>query len=573
MSPASDVFSAASDSGVLPIDEPIVVEHPDAIQWSNDCDVLVVGFGAAGASAALEAKAHGASVIVVDRFGGGGASARSGGVVYAGGGTAYQQRAGFNDTVEAMYEYLRQEVGEAVSESTLHDFCSNSTAMISWLESLGIEFDSTVPPHKTSYPPDGYYLYFSGNEAVSQFAGKFPPAPRGHRVKGAGLSGSVMFKAMRNAVTSAGIASMTQSAVRRLVVDSCGAVLGAEVRQLTKGSKAARRHQRLSRWADTLNYGAAALSDLVRRRALAIEQSSARPLLIRARGVILTTGGFIFNRAMVARSAPAYLHNFRLGTSGCDGSGIRLGQSVGGDAAHLERVSAWRFINPPLAWARGIVVDSKGTRFCNEEVYGALLGHEMCEHHDGKAWLVIDSRLRRDATREALFGGLWKFQSMPALMLMLIAKRGRTIEDLARKIGADPTMMRETLLAYNATAPGGADPMGKSQAMRQALDSPPYYAVDISAGSSVFPCPAITLGGLRVDEATGAVKASNGDSLAGLYAAGRAAVGIASNHYVSGLALADCIWSGRRAGRSASNIKTFKASEQHTSAASFKRAL
>ena len=101
----------------------------------------------------------------------------------------------------------------------------------------------------------------------------------------------------------------------------------------------------------------------------------------------LTSRAF-FNREMVSRHAPAYLNNFRLGTSGCDGSGIRLGQSVGGEAAHLERVSAWRFINPPLAWVRGMIVDGEGRRFCNEEVYGARMGYEMCEHHGGRAWLV-----------------------------------------------------------------------------------------------------------------------------------------------------------------------------------------
>ncbi len=566
-STASDVTADALKTGVLPIDKPILAEHADAIGWSTECDVLVVGFGAAGASAALEASQHGARVCITDRFDGGGASAKSGGVVYAGGGTAYQKRAGFNDTAEAMHEYLGHEVGDAVSESTLRDFCAQSNAMLAWLESLGIEFDSTVPPKKTSYPPDGFYLYFSGNEAVPQFAGQYPPAPRGHRVKGAGLSGSVMFKAMRTAVAAAGVTVMTQSAVRRLVVDSSGAVLGAEVWQIPGDTKDARRHRRLSRLADRLNYGAARISDLVRRRALAIELSSARPVLVRARGgVVLSTGGFIFNRAMVARHAPGYLRNFRLGTSGCDGSGIRLGQSAGGDAAHLERISAWRFINPPIAWARGMVIDPQGRRFCNEEVYGALLGHEMCEHHGGKAWLVIDSRLRGEAIREALFGGLWTFQSIPAIVLTLAAKRGRTIEQLAHKIGADPSLMRQTWDAYNSGARGGDDAMGKSPAMRQLIDAPPFYALDVSVGSPVFPCPAITLGGLRVDEQTGAVKQANGACVPGLYAAGRAAVGIASNHYVSGLALADCIWSGRRAGRSASKATTDTSSQVRATA-------
>ncbi len=557
------------ESGAVPIGLPIRVARGDAIRWDATCDVLVVGLGAAGACAAIEAARAGAKVIAVDRFGGGGASAKSGGVVYAGGGTSYQHAAGYHDTPEAMFEYLRREVGDAVTEPTLRSFCEQSPAMIAWLESLGVAFDSTVPPKKTSYPPDGYYLYFSGNEVVPEHAGAHPPAPRGHRVKGSGLSRAVLFRALRKAADAAGVTVLTQAAVRRLVVDSAsGEVLGAEVWQLAPDSPAARRHRWLSRWADQLNYyGAAALSDAARRRALALEMRGAKPQLVRARGgVVLSSGGFIFNRAMVARHAAGYLRNLRLGTSGCDGSGIRLGLSAGGACGRMERVSAWRFINPPLAWARGMIVDRQGRRFCNEEVYGALLGHEMCEHHSGCAWLIIDSFLRREAVREALFGGLWMFQSLPAIVLTLRAKRGHSIDELARRIGADPATLGRTLESYNAAARGADDTLGKSAAMRHALDQLPFYALDVSVGSRAFPCPAITLGGLLADQETGAVKRSNGGDVAGLYAAGRAAVGIASNHYVSGLALADCIWSGRRAGSSAAKAAAAHSAEARASA-------
>ncbi|HLI81979.1 MAG TPA: FAD-binding protein, partial [Candidatus Binataceae bacterium] len=479
----------------------------------------------------------------------------------------YQKKAGFDDTPDAMFEYLRHEVGDAVSEATLRSFCASSVPMILWLAELGVEFDATVPPKKTSYPPDGYYLYFSGNEAVPQFAGKYPPAPRGHRVKGAGLSGAVMFQSLRAGAAAAGARVMLQAGVRRLAIDSRGAVLGAEVWKLPEGSRAARSHRRLARLADRLSYLDAGLSDRVRRRALALEIAHAHPRLVRVRGgVVLSTGGFIFNRAMLARHAPGYLHNFRLGTTGCDGSAVRLGESVGGAAAHLERVSAWRFINPPLAWGRGIVVDSQGRRFCNEEVYGALLGHHMCEEHGGKAWLILDSRLRREAMREAMFGGLWMFQSMPAIVLSLRARRGNSIEELAHRIGADPSTMRATLESNNGAARGGDDAFGKSAAMRQALEAPPYCALDISVRSATFPCPAITLGGLRVDEETGAVINRAGNAIKGLYAAGRAAVGLASNHYVSGLALADCIFSGRRAGLAAAKASQDRPTRLHATA-------
>jgi 3-oxo-5alpha-steroid 4-dehydrogenase len=541
-----------ADSAATPIGEPLRTDG--ALAWDEECDVLVVGFGAAGACAAIEAARAGARVIAVDRFGGGGASAKSGGVIYAGGGTRHQKAAGYGDSPEAMHEYLQKEVGDAVSPAALRAFCERSVEMIEWLESLGVEFDAAVPPHKTSYPADGFYLYFSGNETVAAYAGRHPPAPRGHRVKGAGLSGSLLFAALAARAREAGARLDPQSAVRRLVVDGAsGAVSGAELWTLDGGSDAARRHQRLDRWTARAGYASSALSDRLRRRVLEVELSGARRRLVRARaGVILSTGGFIFNRSMVAQHAPRYLRHYRIGTSGCDGSGILLGQSVGGRAARLERVSAWRFINPPLAWVQGMVVDGAGRRFCNEEVYGAKLGHEMCEHHDGKAWLILDAAVRREAMAEVLSGKLWAFQRWPALFLMLTAaKRARSLEALARRIGADPEALLDGWRRHRDAARGGVDPLGKSRELLRPLETPPFYALEISAHLSAFPCPAITLGGLCVDEATGAVQREGGAAIDGLFAAGRAAVGIASHHYVSGLALADCIWSGRRAGRAA----------------------
>src|SRR5207244_656054 len=141
-----------------------------AVNWDRTCDVLIVGHGGAGAAAAIAAKEAGASVIVAERFEGGGATAKSGGVVYAGGGTRHQQAVGYNDTPEDMCRYLRQETGDAISEATLRRFCEDSCALIEWLESIGANFESTIAPPKTSYPKDGIYLYYSGNEAVPAYA-------------------------------------------------------------------------------------------------------------------------------------------------------------------------------------------------------------------------------------------------------------------------------------------------------------------------------------------------------------------------------------------------------------------
>ena len=118
------------DTSTTPIAAPLRLDNPDAFSWQARCDAIVVGFGAAGACAALEAAAGGREVIVAERFEGGGASIKSGGVVYAGGGTPYQAEAGYHDTPRAMADYLRQEVGDVVSETTLQSFCARSRDML-----------------------------------------------------------------------------------------------------------------------------------------------------------------------------------------------------------------------------------------------------------------------------------------------------------------------------------------------------------------------------------------------------------------------------------------------------------
>ncbi|GAG19722.1 unnamed protein product, partial [marine sediment metagenome] len=165
----------------------------------DDFDVIVVGFGAAGASAALEAAESGARVAILDRFHGGGATAASGAVIYAGGGTPYQGAAGYDDTPEAMHRYLKLEVGDVVSDTTLRRFCEQSTENIAWLEESGVPFEASLCPFKTSYPTDDYYLYFSGNELVHPYKEQAKPAPRGHRAKGRGISGLTLFRGLREA--------------------------------------------------------------------------------------------------------------------------------------------------------------------------------------------------------------------------------------------------------------------------------------------------------------------------------------------------------------------------------------
>ncbi|WCM49663.1 FAD-binding protein [Pseudomonas sp. WJP1] len=551
---------AAVNSTCTPIQPALQVADVDAVHWDDQCDVLVIGWGAAGACAALEARANGADVLVADRFTGGGASAKSGGVVYAGGGTRQQMAAGFADTPEAMFTYLRHETQGVVTDATLQRFCQDSVANLAWLEGHGVPYAHSMPPGgKTSYPSDGHFLYYSGNELVPSHRDELPPAPRGHRTVGKGQCGAVLYSHLKAACLRNGVRPKLQAAARRLVIDPTGQVLGAELWCLPAGSAQAQLHARWAARAERLQNFAPRYCDKLRQRVHQLECDFARPQLVRARrGVVLSTGGFIFNRELISQHAPKFRRNFKVGATGCDGSGLRLGLSAGAVGDRLQRVSAWRFINPPLCWPKGIVVNTLGQRFVNEEVYGATLGQPLCEEQGGKAWLVLDARLRGQSIKQALFAGYWWFQSLPALLLMLRGvRKGQSIEQLAQVTGMRADVLRGSLLAYNAAARGDAeDAFGKSRDSRQVLDQGPFYACDISVGNPVFPLGALTLGGLKVDEASGAVVDDQGQPIPGLYAAGRTAIGIPSHLYVSGLSLADCVFSGRRAGRSLTTAGT-----------------
>ena len=226
---------------------------------------------------------------------------------------------------------------------------------------------------------------------------------------------------------------------------------------------------------------------------------------------------------------------------------------MGGIGQDLNNISAWRFITPPAVWPKGLVVNTKGERFCNEQVYGAKLGYEMMEKQGGKAWLIIDSKLRRQAAWQCLFGGLWAFQSMPALALMYkVAVKGKSVADLAQKLNLDAALLQRQSDTANAAARGEIDdPMGKSTDMRHEFKGGSLFAIDISISQKMFPLAVLSLGGLKVNEDSGAVIDGAGRDIPGLYAAGRTAIGIASSRYVSGLSLADCVFSGRRAGKAA----------------------
>ena len=551
-----------------PAEPPLVLTKSNVDAWDEEADVVVVGFGGAGACAALEANAQGARVLVLDRFHGGGATAISGGVFYAGGGTHIQREAGVSDDADEMFRYLSLEVKGVVSEETLRDFCEKSVDNLTWLEGHGVPFDASLCPYKTSYPTDDYYLYYSGNEGFSPYKDAAKPAPRGHRAKGTGLPGESFYEPLRESAHRAGIEVEYETRVTRLLIDSQNQVLGAEYRQIKKGFWS-RLYRRLHQAGIAIVKYHPKTAAKLRGRCFQIEAEHSVVKRVRAvKGVILAAGGFIYNRAMVKGIAPKYRTGMPLGTSSDNGSGILLGQSVGGKTDLMDRISAWRFINPPEAFAKGMIINQSGERYINEFMYGAAVGEAMVEHNDGVAILVINGELKKIAREQCKPGKAQWFQRAPALLnLWFNSKEAKTVEELAKVAKVPVDALRRTLEDYNEAADGKAsDRFGKDPDKMHAMRKGPYFAINAGIKSKRFPCPTLTLGGLVVDERTGQVKGEDGGVIPGLYAAGRNAVGVCSRQYVSGLSIADCVYSGRRAGGAAARGEVYAEKDSPTPA-------
>lgn len=534
------------------VQDPLRLDDPEQAQWFDEADVVVLGFGGAGASAALEAKTSGDSVIVIDRFEGGGATAISGGVYYAGGGSKYQTQNNYDDNADEMYNYLQLETQGVVKDETLRKFCDESLDNLAWLESHGVVFDGTPSPVKTSYPSQPYYLYYSGNEGVPAYAEKAKPAPRGHRAVGKGLSGAAFYDPLKARALSLGVKPYLQSQAQRLVLDAHNRVIGVEVKQLPAGSEAAQKHAKYQNIVSKVQTFVPGVAAKYKAKLAKLEADYAQTRLIRARkGLVLSAGGFIMNRNMVKHYAPKFRPAMPLGNTGCDGSGIRLGQSVGGATDLMQRVSAWRFINPPLAWATGIVVNQEGRRYVNEQCYGAKIGYHMVEENDGVGYLILDKKQFWQALGQAMPWKIWFFQAIPAVMNSFFgSKKGKTLVELAAKLKMPAEQLVKSVSDYNTGVKAGVDAFGKASDFSSEIDQGPFYALDIGVASKIFPLPTLTFGGLKVDEASGQVLDDQGAAIEGLYAAGRNAVGVASNLYVSGLSIADCVFSGRRAAQS-----------------------
>lgn len=466
----------------------------DVARFDRECDVLVVGFGCAGACAAIEAAQAGARVLVVERAGGaGGTSINSGGFLYLGGGTALQRALGYEDSPEAMFAYMMAACGPAPDAALIAPYCEGSVEHFDWIVKQGVPYRASFFPgnHEPFWTDDG--LTYSGSEHVHPFCEIARPAPRGHAPQSVRDKGALLMNRLIARAISAGIDTAWQSRCDALVVERDGRVVGAAVSTLD-GERT-----------------------------------------VRARlGVVLTAGGFVFNDAMLARYAPELRRcGFKVGSESDDGLGIRLGIAAGGQAIRMDAGDVSLAIFPPNRLRAGIFVNRQGQRFLNEDVYFGRAGETVLFHQGGRAYLVVD---------ESCF-------ERPEMFPIELAGVGGSIAELEAEVGFPTGALQATVAYYNAHAEKGEDPLfRKRREWLAPLVTPPFAAIDLAVEQPFY--GVFTLGGLQID-AQGRVIGASGEPVPGLYAAGRTTSGVAKQGYSSGMSLGDGSFFGRRAGRHA----------------------
>ncbi|MBL8348659.1 MAG: FAD-dependent oxidoreductase [Rubrivivax sp.] len=541
-----------------------------------DCDLLVIGSGAAGLATAITARKAGLDVLVVEKeplFGG--TTAFSGGVMWVPG-NPVSRRAGIQDTREAARRYLQSETGEFFDAEAADAFLEHGPAAIEFFErETSVQFVPTLYPDYHPTMPGGVDIGrailaapFDIRELGPEMARLRPPLSTitfiGMMFNSSNADLKHFFRATKSFTSALYVAKRLVKHVVELVRYRRGVLV-------TSGNALAARLAKsafdlgIPIWTET---PATALTVVQGRVVGATVQRQGQPVAVQARrGVVLASGGFAHD---VARLKRAYPHVARGGEhcspvpSGNTGDGARLAESVGGTVPiRFPNAAAWMPVSkvpfkdgrtgvfPHLLdrYKPGVIgVLRNGERFCNEtESYHdvgdamikacAALGEGQGGSRETAMWLVCDAKAM------AKYGlGYVKPAPMPHGRFVKNGYlfKGDTLEALARSAGIDPAGLARTVTRFNEDAVHGedhqfergrtsfnrylADPEVKPNPCVAPLAQGPFFAIKLVMGDLG------TFDGIRTS-AVGEVLRDDGGAIPGLYAAGNDRASMMGGNY------------------------------------------
>jgi 3-oxosteroid 1-dehydrogenase len=519
-------------------------------------DVVVIGSGAAGMTAALTAAKQGLSCVVVEKaptFGG--SAARSGAGIWIPNNPVILA-AGVPDTPAKAAAYLSAVVGSDVPADRQQSFLSHGPAMISfvlansplrfrWMEGYS-DYYPELPgglPNGRSIEPD----QLDGNILGTELAHLNPPYL-------AVPSGMVVFSADYKwldlaAVSAKGAAVATECLARGTQAALLGQKPLTMGQSLAAGLRAGLQSAQVPVWLNT------PLTDLYLEGGAvtgAVVTRAGTTGLVRARrGVVVGSGGFEHNAAMRAQYQRQPIGtDWTVGAKENTGDGIQAGQRAGAALALMD--DAWWGPTIPIpgdpyfclaerTLPGGLLVNQAGSRFVNEAAPYSDVVHTMYDRNtaapDIPAWLIVDQNYRnrylfKDVLPTFTFPDDWYSSGA--------AYKAWTLDALASSIGVPAAALRSTVSRFNSLAASGkdtdfgrgdstydhyyTDPSILPNSCLAPLWLPPYYAFRIVPGDLG------TKGGMRTD-ARARVLRADGSVIPGLYAAGNASAAVMGHSY------------------------------------------
>lgn len=515
--------AALTAAGLNPDDYKAAIEAAAAEDKTVDADVVIVGAGGAGMTAAIAAAGDGLNVVVVESQAMvGGNSVRSTGGMNAAktplqDDNTFGEEAGVEKTLIAAEGYADNEAITALAATVVKQWeaykanpegyfdsvelmeldtliggkgindpelvktlCENSAASIEWLESVGAPLTS-----------------------VGAFGGA--SVKRIHRpvnAEGKTVSvGTYIIPILEKNLADAGVEVILNTTVDTILTDEGGAVCGVSG-VAADGSK----------------------------------------LTVNADAVILATGGFGANLDMVVSYQPELEGFMTTNAAGIQGQGIVMAQALGAATVDMEQIqihptveaNTASLITEGLRGDGAILVNAEGKRFIDEVDTRDVVSAAEIAQTGSYSYLIVDQAMV-DAS-----------SVIQGYITQGFTTQGDTYEELAAALGVDEATFAETMNNWNACVEAKSDPEFGRTSFANPLDTAPYYAVKVTAGVHH------TMGGLKINSAT-EVLTEDGAAIPGLFAAGEVTGGVHGANRLGGNAVADFVVFGRIAAESAAS--------------------
>ncbi|MDT5347928.1 MAG: 3-oxosteroid 1-dehydrogenase [Mycobacterium sp.] len=532
-------------------------------------DVLIVGSGGGGMTAALTANASGLDALVVEKspqFGG--STALSGGGIWVPGAPA-QRREGYSPSPEAVVEYLRKITDGLVSEARIRQYVESSPKMLELLEGLSKWLEFVWKPGYADYYPE----LPGGSELGSTI--NVPPID----LRKLGADEQNLLKPL--ALVPKGIWLGPKELRSFYRIRQSWAGKGVLLKLISRMVRARLFNERIAAIGQSL---AARLSLALKERGIplwlnspmtelltdadgsvigAVVERDGRQRRLAARlGVILASGGFEHDLAWRKEQLPVVDQDWSFGNPASMGDGIRAGQKVGAATDLLDE--AWWF--PAIQWPDGrmqfmlnermmpaqFIVNGEGRRFINEAAPYMDFGHAMIDGQKSgvthiPCWLLTDHR----SWNRYVIGGHLPIPKIPgapvptgrkvpqAWLESGVVKAATSWDEMATKIGVPAQQLSETARRFNELArKGHDDDFNRGDSVYDnyygdptlpnpnlyPLGDPPYYAFRIVLGDLG------TSGGLLTDEYARVLR-PDGTVVPGLYAVGNTAAPVMGRSY------------------------------------------